>query len=383
VSHLSYWEKSIYFNEVDVVIAGAGIAGLCTGISLLEKDPSLRVLILERNYLPLGASTKNAGFACFGSPSELLEDLKLYGEENVFAIFKKRFEGIQKLLHYTGTHAIDYKREGGFELLHPKYSNIQVTESDVEYLNSCINEYSGLKEHFYFANDKLKEFGLTRFEQLIANDTEAGLHPVKMMEVLTKIFTDKKGKILFGANVESWNEQTDGVQIQLHDQSILYAGKFILCINAFTKKMLPELELRPARNMVMMLKPGRPIKLKGCFHVDRGYIYFRDVDGMLLIGGGRNVDLENEFTSEFGFNEIISSFLVEFARENILINNEFTITDQWSGIIGLGIKKSPIIKMISNHVAVSLRLGGMGIAIGSLVGEETADMVYNSINELR
>lgn len=86
MSNLSYWEKSIYFHEVDVVIIGAGIVGLCTGISLLEIDPSLKVIILERNYLPLGASTKNAGFACFGSPSELLEDLRRHDESKVYSL---------------------------------------------------------------------------------------------------------------------------------------------------------------------------------------------------------------------------------------------------------------------------------------------------------
>ncbi len=122
MSHLSYWEKSIYFNDVDIVIIGAGIVGLCTGISLLEKDPTLRVLILERNYLPLGASTKNAGFACFGSPSELLEDLEHHNEEKVFSLFKRRFDGIQKLIQYTHSFPIEFEHIGGYELLHANRS---------------------------------------------------------------------------------------------------------------------------------------------------------------------------------------------------------------------------------------------------------------------
>lgn len=56
--HLSYWENSFYFKNTDVVIIGGGIVGLSTGISLLEKQAHLRVLIIEQNYLPLGASTK-------------------------------------------------------------------------------------------------------------------------------------------------------------------------------------------------------------------------------------------------------------------------------------------------------------------------------------
>jgi gamma-glutamylputrescine oxidase len=383
VSALSYWERSIYFHDVDVAIIGAGIVGLCTGISLLERDPALRVIILERNYLPLGASTKNAGFACFGSPSELLDDLQYHDESKVFSLFKRRYDGIQKLLRYTGSHAIDLKRDGGFELIHPKHSNLLIDENKINYLNSKIYEYTGIENYFYFDDHKLKEFGLKGFDHLIANNHEAGLHPVKMIEVLSKLFTDKGGKILYGASLDSWQELEQHVLLKLHDQTSFEVKKIIFCVNGFANKLLPELAVEAARNMVLLIQPYNPIRFKGCFHMDRGYVYMRDLDGKLLIGGGRNKDLQYEFTDEFGINETIKSFLLELAKETILMKGEFKIIDQWSGILGLGPEKKPIIKMISNHTAVAVRMGGMGIAIGSLVGDEAAEMVYNSIHELR
>ena len=75
IKDLSFWEKSLYFESLDFTIIGAGIVGLSTAIFLKEKFPGSKILILERGYLPSGASTKNAGFACFGSPTELLDDL--------------------------------------------------------------------------------------------------------------------------------------------------------------------------------------------------------------------------------------------------------------------------------------------------------------------
>ncbi len=382
MSNLSYWEKSIYFHDVDVAIIGAGIVGLCTGISLLEKDPAMRVIILERHYLPLGASTKNAGFACFGSPSELLDDLQHHDESKVFSLFKRRYDGIQKLLHYTGSHAIDLKRDGGFELIHPAHSSLAFGEKEIQNLNAKIHEYTGLENYFHFDDQKLKEFGLKGFDHLVANKHEAGLHPVKMIEVLSKLFSDKGGKILFGAKLQSWHEQEKFVNIELQDQTIFSVRKLIFCVNGFAKKLLPELQVQAARNMVLMIQPTKSLKLKGCFHMDRGYVYMRDLDGKLLIGGGRNRELETEFTDEFGINENVKSFLLEFVKDNILANDDFKITDQWSGILGLGPEKKPIIKMISNHIAVAVRMGGMGVAIGSLVGEEAADMLHVSINEL-
>ncbi|MFN8332752.1 MAG: FAD-dependent oxidoreductase [Saprospiraceae bacterium] len=44
---LNYWEEKYSSRDLDVVIIGAGIVGLSTGISLLEKITGLRILILE------------------------------------------------------------------------------------------------------------------------------------------------------------------------------------------------------------------------------------------------------------------------------------------------------------------------------------------------
>ena len=63
---LSYWEKQSLL-QYDHIVLGSGIVGLSAAISLKERQPQARVLVLERALLPTGASTKNAGFACIGS----------------------------------------------------------------------------------------------------------------------------------------------------------------------------------------------------------------------------------------------------------------------------------------------------------------------------
>ena len=42
--------------------------------------------------LPQGASTKNAGFACFGSLSEILDDLQSHSKEEVLQLVKKTYK---------------------------------------------------------------------------------------------------------------------------------------------------------------------------------------------------------------------------------------------------------------------------------------------------
>jgi len=73
---LSYWEIKNWFTNVDFTIVGSGIVGLHAALALRDRFPSAKILVLEKGILPQGASTKNAGFACFGSISEIIDDSK-------------------------------------------------------------------------------------------------------------------------------------------------------------------------------------------------------------------------------------------------------------------------------------------------------------------
>ena len=60
----SYWERAAFIDHADVIIIGSGQVGLSAALHLKQQQPQLKVLVLERGFLPSGACTKNAGFAC-------------------------------------------------------------------------------------------------------------------------------------------------------------------------------------------------------------------------------------------------------------------------------------------------------------------------------
>ena len=114
--NLSYWELKSWLSDVDFTIIGSGIVGLNCALKLRDQFPKSNIIILEKGYLPQGASTKNAGFACFGSLSEILDDLKTHSEDEVLELVKKRVNGLQLLRKTLGDEIIDYQEHGGYEL---------------------------------------------------------------------------------------------------------------------------------------------------------------------------------------------------------------------------------------------------------------------------
>ena len=119
IEQLSYWERKTYFENIDFLIIGAGIVGLSAGIELKQKYPKAKVLIVERGFLPSGASTKNAGFACFGSASELLDDLSKIDEGKVWETVSKRWNGLQNLRSLIGDEFLELESNGSWDLILP------------------------------------------------------------------------------------------------------------------------------------------------------------------------------------------------------------------------------------------------------------------------
>src|SRR5574343_188278 len=137
--NLSYWERTSFFEQADYTIIGAGIVGLFCALEIKNKQPQANVLVLERSLLPNGASTKNAGFACFGSLSELIVQLENSSEEELLNLVRLRWEGLQKLKSSLGESEIELETNGGYEIFSEQDENLwKECVSKMNYFNSLL-----------------------------------------------------------------------------------------------------------------------------------------------------------------------------------------------------------------------------------------------------
>ena len=180
-------------------------------------------------------------------------------------------------------------------------------------------------------------------------------------------------KILNGIAVDSFTE--NGVEVAVKTDKITFkTKKLFFATNGFSNELLAE-KVQPARAQVLITNPIKNLAIKGTFHLDKGYYYFRNINDRILFGGGRNLDFKTEETTHFGQTNIIQNELERILKETILPNTPFEIAHRWSGIMGVGNQKNAIVKQLSNNVFCGIRLGGMGVAVGSLVGKELAQLI--------
>lgn len=376
---ISYWQQSAWFDRTDVAIIGGGIVGLSAAIQLKTEEPALRVSLFEKGPIPAGATTRNAGFACFGSISELADDLEHNAAADVFALARKRYEGLCLLRERLGDAAIRYEACGGYEVFATPEEHARYCDQIAE-MNRALEAATGLRETFSVPEQTPSGFGLRGIAGLVFNRHEGLLHSGRLAQALMDKARSLGVQLFYGFDAESLHSETSGARIRLRTPDMTLRCRAVLaCTNGFSQPFFPTLDLKPARGLVLVTAPIPDLQLRGAFHHNKGYDYFREIDGRVLLGGGRNLDAEGETTTEQGINPTIYNYLHTLLHETILPDRQPVIEYTWTGTMGLGQTKAPIIQEYEPHVFCAVRMGGMGVALGSQTGTDAAELLLQSL----
>lgn len=368
IKSISFWEKEALSKCYDAIIIGAGFVGLSAAIHYKTIHPNKDVLVLERGVIAYGASTRNAGFSCFGSIGELEDDLSNASLESVKETVFMRFAGLQKLKSLVPKGEMDYWTSGSVELFENK-EDFERANQRIDFWNDQLNELVGdaIFEKVTVNNGAFYKYG-------ISNPYEGQLNPKKALNYLEYLARKKGIDLFYGMQVEEWEKKEDEVIVNTKE-GLKYHGKcIILATNAFTKQLVKDLDVNPVRNQVLITEEIEDLQWKGCFHLDKGYIYFRNVGKRILLGGARNIS-DHEAVDAYGNTKELQDYLEKYLKTRILDREDVKIDHWWSGILGIGTEKMPIIRKFAPRTYVAVRLGGMGVAIGTLVGEKIAQLV--------
>jgi glycine/D-amino acid oxidase-like deaminating enzyme len=400
MNQISIWEKESFFGPADVIIAGSGLTGLWAAYYLKKSHPSLSVTIVERGIIPAGASTRNAGFACFGSITELIADAQKMGEDKMLELVEMRYKGLRRIRHLFHDRDTGYEGLGGYELIagwerpgdgladspEPRSGthgpDMNEFRSHMDWLNRKLKKIIKKQKVFRLQDDKIAEFGFAGVRHLVETRAEGQLHSGKLCLALLRQVQSMGVLVLNNIEIKSFEKVTSRVLLQTSASTgqgepalTLSAGQLLICTNAFARQLLPELDLEPARGQVLVTSPIEKLPFKGSFHYDEGFYYFRNLRDRVLLGGARNKDFSSEATTEQVITDTIQDELEIFLRETILPGRTYNIDYRWSGIMGMGSEKLPIMKEVSSGVFCAVRMSGMGVALAPVIGEKVARLM--------
>jgi gamma-glutamylputrescine oxidase len=373
MSTISFWQQQMYFEGIDFLVIGAGIVGISSALELKKKYPDAKILIAEKGVIPGGASYKNAGFACFGSPTELMDDLEKQDTDIVWRTVALRWEGLQRLKELIGVTNMGLEQTGSYDIIldHQLYQLTDIQDVLANYNQEMfkITGHSGV----FSTVENWQSFGFQGVKAALYNKLEGQLNTAKLMDAFYRKAVASGIYFLFGCDIVQFQSERYGVYVH-SNLGFMRPAKVLVCTNGFASQLLPGWDVSPARAQVLMTQPMDSLPFKGTFHADRGYYYFRNVGNRILLGGGRQHHMLEETTSEELATKNVQDHLTDFLHRHILPRHTVSVEYRWAGIMGVGGKKEPIICKMNEHVGVGVRMGGMGVSIGSLVGKQLADL---------
>lgn len=373
----SIWEKETFFAPQDVIIIGSGFVGLWSAFYLKKKHPKLKVTVVDRGVIPAGASTRNAGFATFGSLSEMVWDAQTMGVDKMLQVTEMRFKGLERIQKHFGKKAIDFCSCGGYELFAEGDTSTEKLKEDIDYVNALLKPITSLKKIFRWADENIAAFGFGGTKHLIKNKREGCLHPGKLVQALLQTIQGMGITVMNNVDVTHIHHYDKKIELTTNQPFNLSTAQLLLCTNAFTQRLLPELDVVPARGQVLLTSPIENLPFNGVFHSEEGFYYFRNLGNKVLLGGARHKAFADEATTAAQTTEFIQQALENYLADVVLptFKNRYTISHRWAGIMDFGGEKTPIVKQVSATVFCAVRMSGVGVTLAPVVAQQVTNMM--------
>lgn len=371
----SFWERDRAERVTDLIIVGGGFAACHFARSIKEVAPSLSVRILEAGTHSLGASRKNAGNLCYGSPSEILDDIDRYGKGWALETVHMRWEGMQKVRGLVDEERVELQDLGGHEVFRSEEEKKFVDERIGE-LNEELRAIFGKAPFHPLSGEELARMGFRGMHGGVRILGEAGVDPFLLHEAMREKLDPLGVMYESGRKVLDLQEEADRILLHLEgEKDVLAARQVVVACNGYAQRLLPELGIVPARGQVLVTEPLSDLPFRGNFHMERGDLYFRNVGDRVLLGGGRALDKKTEQTDVAGLNPMIRETLDQILRDELLPGRHPQIAHRWSGIMGFTKNKRPILDFYRDRVGVVGGFSGMGVALTAEFGVKMAEKI--------
>jgi gamma-glutamylputrescine oxidase len=368
----SLWEDTLWQN-CDIAIIGGGFLGMWTALRLKESSPHLQIHIYERDTFGLGASSRNAGFSCFGTVGELVSDSHTSSFEQAASVVADRYNGLQDILQFARTYGIniDYEPSGGFEML--KEHEMDALRVHLPVVNEVLENTLGISGIFHTATMSELDLPFNSTYSMIVNPHEGGVNSARILDGLEQVVQKLGVRVFHGMSVKTIEGNTLKLDNGLREFETK-ANTVIVAMNSFANQLI-DVNVVPGRGQIIWCD-NLDLKFKGIFHFDEGFYYFRTVgDNQLIMGGARNLDMHTEESHDFCANEKIINHLLDFVHNELNIKN-FSIKKNWQGIMGFTPDKQPVIKEISPNVWHLHACNGMGVAMTPTIARRFSDMFF-------
>jgi gamma-glutamylputrescine oxidase len=335
--------------DADVVIVGAGIAGIATAYHLARGGA--KSIVLEARTVAEAASGRNAGFLLAGVAENFVAASRRYGASRALRIwrFTKHNQELVRQIVARERIACDLAWNG----------SAQIAGDD--------EEWSEVRESAELLKKEAVRVRTAPAERAAIYEDDGEFHPAKYVRALADAAVAAGARIYDGTRAIAVTK--DEVRTL---RARVRAGTVVVCVNAYSQHLVP-LRVRPVRGQMLATAPVERTVFERPAYANRGYRYWRQrADGRLLVGGWRDIAADEEVGEEERTTPRIQEQLERFLRERC---PEARVTHRWAGTMGFSHDALPYVGRLDTGMFVNGGFTGHGMAFATATGELIADLV--------
>jgi glycine/D-amino acid oxidase-like deaminating enzyme len=326
---VSYWRRTerLGVKESDLLIVGAGVCGLSA--ALHARARGLKVIIVEKDRMGSGASTRNAGFLMRGCADNYAAAASQFGRARARALWKLTEDNLR------GLRALGVETQPGTRNV-PSVL-LALREDERDQLRQSVTMMT--EDGFDVSWQERGQDSLWRTAKSLGaliNPHDASCNSREVLELLRSRLDCE---LLEGQEVASIDDDGPGLSTRVSDGTIK-SRHVLLCTNAYAP-LLARVSVSPKRGQMMAIARS-DLRLDASYYINFGSEYIRqDVSGNVLVGGCRTYHAEREVGYEDLTTSEVQRDLERFADS--VIGPGYYVVARWAGIMGFTQNHLPMI----------------------------------------
>ncbi len=362
-------------TETDVAIIGGGYTGLSAARTLAKGGAS--VVVLERETIGWGASSRNAGMTGSGLKAGMPNIFKRYGKEYGLKFWRASLDMLELIKELDTEEGIDFDWHQNGQLgLAFKASHFESMKSRAKWYQDQLGE----DEAIVPPSEIRAGIGSDIFHGGVIDKHGAGLHPSKLVFGLAEVAARYGAILCEEAGVFKIEKETHG--FTLHTiKGVLKAKEIIVATNGYTDRLVPKLQPKvfSVGSYSIVTEPLPKDLQEEISPKDYGFWdskwflnYFRMTpDGRMLWGG------RNNLSTSLDLQESANTLRAQMVRAFPQLA-EVPVTHTWTGHLGITFDLMPNMGL-EDGLHYAFGYGGHGLHSALYLGREIAWLLTGKI----
>jgi glycine/D-amino acid oxidase-like deaminating enzyme len=376
--------------DVDVAVLGAGYSGLWTAYYLLQRQPSLKIAIVEKDIAGFGASGRNGSWCTAHFPVSLGALAEHYGREQARALYRAMAASVDEVARVAAAEAIDihFVKGGGMSVARGPQQLPSVREAHAEF------ESLGLGDRVQLL-DKAETDQRVRIAGTLGAiyyKDAANIHPGRLVRGLARAVERR------GVTIYEQTEVTDftaGARPVLHTpRGDVRAKTIVLCGEAYLTRLKKlHRQLIPVYSLMTLTEPLSAAdwaeigwRNRECIDSCRLTIEYmaKTAEGRILFGGrGAPYHFGSRIEDAYDRHEPTIRMFQENVRKWFPRLKDVRFTHAWGGPLGAARDFMPTMMYDPASGLASARgYVGNGVATTNLSGRVLADLITGAKSEI-